>query len=258
MMNRNRFINALIILQVTILLLGNSVIISAKQQVTIYGDDAYPPYSYQEHNKPKGIYVEVLKRAFSNMTDYEVTIKMIPWNIGLSCIKRGECMALFPPYYAEDRLAWIKLSEPVLKEEIVVFGIIKNLKGKTKWPQDFMGSQIGINKGFSLNAMGGNFFADLCNSGKITVQEADNNEYNLMKLENGRIDYYLNDRLIDISKHPSIGRGIVAKTNYGHLGFTKKGEKFNYLSDFKKQFNAIIQKMKLSNEIEKMIESHLE
>ena len=260
-MNKNGLIKknyAFILMQILIFLLGNSVMTCAKQLVTIYGDDSYPPYSYQENNKPKGIYVEVLKKVFSEMPEYEVTFKMTPWNLGLSCIKRGECLALFPPYYDEDRRPWMLLSEPILKEEVVVFGKIEKLKGKTKWPQDFLGSQIGLNKGFSLDALGGNDFFDACKAGKIIVQEARNNEYNLKKLEKGRIDFYLNDRLIDISKHPSIAQGIVTKTNYGHLGFTRNDKKFNYLSDFKKQFDSIIIQMKSSKQIEKMIEKYLE
>jgi polar amino acid transport system substrate-binding protein len=249
--------DAFIIMQIIIFLLGTCVITCAKQQVTIYGDDAYPPYSYQENNRPKGIYVEILKHAFSEMPDYEVTIKMTHWNLGLSCIKRGECMALFPPYSVENRFPWMQLSEPILKEEIVVFGKIEKLKGKTKWPQDFLGSQIGLNKGFSFDALGGNGFVEACKSGKIFVQEARNNEYNLKKLEKGRIDFYLNDRLIDTSKHPSIVRGLVTKTNYGHLGFTRNDKNFNYLFNFKKQFDSIIQKMKSSNQIEKIIAKYL-
>jgi len=242
---------------ISILFWGEQCLLWATQTVTIYGDDDYPPYSYIEDNKPKGIYVAVLKQVFTKMPDYNVSFRMVSWKLGLACIKRGECMALFPPYFAENRLPWMLYSEPVLSEQILVFGKLEKLKGKTKWPQDFLGYHIGLNSGFNYTALGGNAFADACRTGKIIVQEAENNDLNLKKLEKGRIDFYLNDRLIDISNYPSIVRGIVANTNFGHLGFTRKDAKFKFLSDFRKQFNSIIKEMKTSNQIEKIVQSYI-
>jgi len=236
---------------------NSPVIVCAKQLVTIYGDNNYPPYSFQENDQPIGIYFDVLKLVFSKMPDYEVKVKMIPWKLGTSCLKRGECMALFPPYYVKDRLPWMQLSEPILKEDIVVFGKAEKLKGKASWPQDFMGFQFGLNRGFNTYGLGGDAFGDACKAGKIIIQEAKNNDHNLKKLEKGRIDFYLNDRLIDISKYPSIKRGIVVSSNYGHLGFTKKEENFKYLTDFKKKFNIIIKQIKASNQIEKIVQSYI-
>ena len=60
----------------------------AKQEVLVYGDINYPPYSFEEDGKPKGIYVDILKAAFAHMPDYDVTIKMIPWKRGLEYIRK--------------------------------------------------------------------------------------------------------------------------------------------------------------------------
>jgi len=232
-------------------------IVYARQQVTIYGDDNYPPYSFAENDQPKGIYFEVLKLAFAKMPDYDVQIRMIPWKRGLSCLKRGACLALFPPYYAEKRLSWMMLSEPILEEQILVFGKAEKLKGKTKWPQDFLGFQIGMNNGFSPQALGGNAFGEAFEAGKVVIQEAKNNDHNLRKLEKDRIDFYINDRLIDISKYPSVKRGLVTNINYGHLGFTRKYENFKYLHDFKQKFDTIIKEIKASDQIEKIVKKYL-
>jgi polar amino acid transport system substrate-binding protein len=252
---KNNF--ALFIILILMLVLGEQSLIWAKQAVTIYGDNDYPPYSYIEDNKPKGIYVDVLKLVFTKMPDYEVSFSMVSWNFGLACIKRGECMALFPPYIAENRLPWMLYSEPILSEQVVVFGKKEKLKGKTKWPQDFFGYHMGLNRGFHYRAMGGKSFADACRTGKIKLQEAESNDLNLRKLEKDRIDFYLNDRLIDISMYPSIVRGIVVKKNLGHLGFTRNDAKFKFLSDFRKQFNSNIKEIKASNQIEKIIQRYI-
>jgi len=241
---------------VLIILIINSLgydVIFAKQNVTIYGDDNYPPYSYLENGQAKGIYVDVLKLTFSKMPEYKVIIKMTPWKRGLSCIKRGECLALFPPYQVEKRRPWMMLSEPILEEQIVVFGTVEKLKEKTKWPQDFLGFQIGLNNGFSPHALGGHAFGEACKAKKIVIQEAKSNDHNLKKLETGRIDFYLNDRLIDISKYPTIKRGTVTNVNYGHLGFTRVNKNFKYLYDFKNKFDTIIKEIKQSNQIENII-----
>ena len=247
-------------LSLLMLLLINFIghgIVYARQQVTIYGDDNYPPYSFAENDQPKGIYFEVLKLVFAKMPDYAVQIKMISWKRGLSCIKRGACLAIFPPYFAEKRLSWMMLSEPILEEKVIVFGKAEKLKGKIKWPQDFLNYQIGLNNGFSPHALGGNAFGEAFEAGKVIIQEAKNNDHNLRKLEMGRIDFYLNDRLIDISKYPSVKRGIVTNVNYGHLGFTRKDENFKYLYDFKQKFNTIIKEVKATNQIEIIVKKYL-
>ena len=245
------------ILLVLVVYLFSQSFVFAKEQVIIYGDDNYPPYSFEKNREPKGIYVKVLKSAFSDMPDYNVTIKMVPWKRGLAYIKRGQGLALFPPYYSEKRKQWMLFSEPILKEQVIVFGTKEKLNGKAIWPEDFYGYKIGLNRGFGLYAVGGDKFGDACKAGKIKIQEANNNDQNLKKIKYGRIDFYINDRLIDISQYPSIKRGVVANINYGYLGFTKKNEIFSFKSDFIEKFNRSIKKMKESGEIKKIIETYL-
>ncbi len=244
------------ILLVLCVLFMNSMLF-AKQQVTIYGDDSYPPYSYKENNEAKGIYVDILKLAFSKMENYEIIIKMIPWKRGLKYIKQGEAFALFPPYHDKDRLLWMIFSEPILKEEIIVFGKDVNLKGKTKWPDDFYGYTIGMNRGFTPYGVGGAAFGDAYTAGKIKIEEANTTEQNLKKLVRDRFLFYIYDKLLDIGPYPSIKRGIVINTNDGHLGFTKKNVNYMFMSDFKDTFNQIIKNLKNSNEIHEIIEKYL-
>jgi polar amino acid transport system substrate-binding protein len=230
----------------------------AKQQVVIVGDTSYPPYSYLEAGQPKGIYVDILKSAFSRMPDYEIEIKMLPWKNGMNSVKTGKNVGIFPPYYTEERIPWMLFSEPILKEEVVVFGKAENLEGKTQWPEDFFGNKFGVNQGFSPSSMGGDKFASAVKSGQIKLEEVGSNDQNLKKLKAGRIDFYLNDKMIDTSKFSSIKRGIVANLNNGYLGFTKKDENFKFIPDFKKQFDEIIKQMKESKEIDNIVQKYLQ
>ena len=71
------------------------------------------------------------------MPDYDVTINVMPWKRGLDAVRNGKAAAIFPPYRTEDRLHWMYLSEPILEEQIVVFGKAESFEGKTEWPDDF-------------------------------------------------------------------------------------------------------------------------
>jgi len=62
------------ILLAVLFLFGFAPMLQAKTAVTVYCDNNYPPYSYVENGETRGIYVEVLTKAFSRMEAYEVTI----------------------------------------------------------------------------------------------------------------------------------------------------------------------------------------
>ena len=234
-----------------------SPFLEAVQQVVVYGDNAYPPYSYEENGEPKGIYVDILRTAFSRMKEYKVEIKPIPWNRGIKDVKEGRSFALFPPYYTEKRDPWMLFSTPILQEKVIVFGIPEKLAGKTRWPEDFYGQRIGLNRGYNPFSMGGDDFGNAHQAGKIYIDEARNAKSNLKKLELDRIDFYINDQLTDISEHPLIVRGIVANINHGYLGFTKKTINFTYTEDFKKRFDFIIKQMISSGEVERILNDYL-
>ncbi len=251
------FKKSILLLLAAIFILFTQGIGFAKQKVIVVGDTSYPPYSYLEDGQPKGIYVDILKSAFSRMPDYEVEIKMLPWKNGMNSVKTGKHVAIFPPYFTEERVPWMLFSEPILKEEVVVFGKAEKLAGKTQWPKDFYGNKFGLNQGFNPSSMGGDKFANAVKAGKVKLEAVGNNDQNLKKRKAGRIDFYLNDKMIDTSKFSSIKRGVVANLNDGYLGFTKKDDKFKFIPGFKKQFDEIIKEMKESKEIDNIVQTYL-
>lgn len=239
----------------TLLICSNSAF--AAEKVVVYGDDSYPPYTYMDTatKTPMGIYVEILRAAFAKMPEYEVTIELVPWKNALNKVETGQGLAMFPPYYAEKRAVWMDYSEPVLAEKIVVYGVEDKLKGKSKWPDDFYGQTIGVNAGFNPESMGGKVFDEAIKAGKIKFDdEGKSNEMCLKKVAAGRLDFYLNDKLIDIKDAPTVLRSeILANENHGHLGFTKKADGFPYKADFKTKFDAIIKEMKQSGAIDAIV-----
>lgn len=121
--------------------------------VVVYGDDAYPPYSYEENGQAKGIYADILSAVFARMPDYQVTVSPIPWKRGLKMLKTGKGFALFPPYYYPDKRPYIfPYSTPILPEEVVVFCHPDRVRGRplTRWPDDYFGLKIGLNEAFEI------------------------------------------------------------------------------------------------------------
>lgn len=66
------------------------------QRVTIFADDAYPPYSYAENGRAVGIYPEILRAADVLMTEFEIELQPIPWRRGLKLLEAGRIFALLP------------------------------------------------------------------------------------------------------------------------------------------------------------------
>jgi polar amino acid transport system substrate-binding protein len=232
----------------------------AAQNVTVYGDDAYPPYSYQKGKEARGIYVDILKKAFAQMPDYNVTIELVPWKRAVKLVETGKGFAFFPPYYRPDLRPWVIHSEPILEEAVVVFCRDDVLASpRPDWPADYKGLTVGTNEGFSLGRKE-------AEQGIITLEEAGDNDKNVIKVANKRIDCYLNDRLAVLQtiqslkqagkyvegQHAGILEGAVVEQEYGHVGFATAGS-FPFRDDFVAKFNETIKQMKASGEIEAIV-----
>lgn len=225
------------------------------QTVEISGDKAYPPYSYFEKGEAKGVYVDVIKAAFEKMPDYEVKFNMVAWKRAIALIKSGKTVGFFPPFYNEERTAWTKFSEPILKETTVVFAKEETISGKVKFPEDFYGMKACLNRGFSPLNIGGEGFVKAIKDGKIELVEANDNKACLSRVARGLVGFYLSDQLIDISKFPKVKKGMMIKGNDGHVGFTLKGS-YPFMDDFQMKFNKVIKDMKASGEVDKILQNY--
>jgi len=248
----------------------SSSVSAADIKVTVYADDNYPPYSYQERGEIKGIYTEIIKAAFLKMKGYQIEIKALPWKRGLKMLEDGKGFAIYPPYYRPKERPYIwPYSIPILDERVVVFCRAEILENSLRphWPEDYYGLRIGINAGFDL---GGNKFWNAVKEGKIKVEEAMGNRENLLKLGLKRTDCYMNGRLSILwelkqlkragkyeegSNHAKLVEGATVSIEQGFLGFTNKDKgKFDYKDDFVKKFDAVIYEMRKSGKLQKMID----
>lgn len=243
----------------------------AKQQkVTIFADDAYPPYSYSEDGRAVGIYPEIVHAADNLMTEFEIDLQPIPWKRGVKQVETGRIFGLLPPYYRPQIRPNIHpYSDPILDEEVVVFcqnSWISKRKS-TEWPKDFYGLIIGMNDGFSL---GGQAFWQAVEEKKIEVKYANGNRINLLKLRAERIDCYINDRISILwevtrlkrdSNMDTVNFSMAARISLeqGYIGFTNQNlEQYPYQSQFVAAFNSAIAELKSSGQLDKIVNRYIE
>ena len=229
----------------------------ASEVVELSGDKNYPPYSYEEKGVPKGIYVDILKAAFEQMPEYKLKLKMMAYQRAINMTKEGLTVGFFPPYYGVERTAWTKFSEPILGETTVVFAKEDTLKTKKRYPEDFYGTTLCLNRGFNQLLLGGEKLSKAIKENKIKLIEGDDNQACLSRVVRGMADFYINDQLIDTKKFPIIKKGMKAKENFGHVGFTLQDKNYPYMKDLQNRFNAIIQKMKDNGQIEEILKKYL-
>ncbi|KJY84037.1 ABC transporter substrate-binding protein [Vibrio galatheae] len=239
--------------------------------VTVYGDDAYPPYSYLENGEQKGIYPEILRAVFAKMPDYVVTITLLPWRRGLKMLEVGEGFALFPPYYYSDKRAYISpYSDPILEEEVVVYCNPNKVASRklSQWPDGYFGLTIGINEGYAL---GGDAFWAAVTQGDIFVKEAKGTKSSLINLYKNRVDCYINDRLsilweIKLLTVQGVFKPDWALTlatsvggEHGYLGFGDvANEKYPFKEEFIRQFNQALHTLKQDGSIDAVLANYLE
>lgn len=239
------------------------------QSVTIYVDDAYPPYSYAVNGVAFGVYPALLARIFAAMPGYHVALQPVPWKRGLRLLEQGEGFALAPPYYRPGERPWMDYSAPIMLESVVMFcnEAVAARIGAPRWPDDYYGLRVGINSGFLL---GGPAFHAARRGSKIIVEEARGTDENLKKLLLGRIDCYMNDRsaiqhaLLRARAEDAYQRaarivetGIVSQ-EHGYLGFTRlHGERWTFRADFIRQFNLVLEELRRSGELAQIAEREL-
>ncbi len=233
--------------------------LQAVQNVTIYCDEGYPPYSFIQGNTAQGIYVDILQTAFSQMPDYKVTITPVPWKRGLDLVKSGDGLALFPPYFRPKERPWLDYSVNLLDEELVVFIKDKNASNFKEYPKDFIGKRIAINAGFSV--------INTEDKGKFIIDEGKDNKICILKLNMDRVDAYINDRnailyeIVNLKKTGELKEdkgkiisGALVSKETAYLAFTNQDKgTFPFKKDFQDKLKVQLDKMRKSGEINKIV-----
>jgi polar amino acid transport system substrate-binding protein len=234
--------------------------------VTVYADAGYPPYSYEKDGKPAGLYYDIAQAAFNHMKGYKIEVRAVPWKRGMAMIRSGTGFALYPPYMNTKDEPWTwPYSQPLFEEHVVAYcrKEVIAAKPRKRWPEDFYGLTIGNNAGFIV---GGEAFDVAVKAGHLRIEEGKDSETNIIKLGMKRIDCYINDRVsiqwtlrqlkaagkyAEGGTHAELAEAIQIAARQGYLGYTSRDKgRYTYKSDFVKQFDAAIQQMKRSGEMD--------
>ncbi len=159
------------------------------------GDDAFPPYSYEENNKLQGIDVDIIKEMAERL-NLDIAIRLVPWKRLIKMTQDGQCDGSFSLFHTKNResFALYAFSQPIhvsrfplffRKDKIIQFNTIEDLYGKT----------IGINRGFSISEA----FDSAVEQGKIIVNTENQVDENILLTASGIIDGFTNN--YDVTKY---------------------------------------------------------
>lgn len=235
------------------------------QEVVVYCDNNYAPYSFAKDGKASGIYTDIFTKAFSRMKGYEVTIKPVPWKRGVKLMEEGKGFALYPPYYRPKIRPFMDYPVPILDEGYSILTAKASAgDGSKKWPDDFAGKKIGTNAGFSIPDV------DTAKGMGVKVEESATSRQNLLKLISGRIDGYISDKnamlwelkqLKDKGEYggdPALAVAGNISEEQGYMGFTNRDNgAFGFKDDFVTQFVKVINDMKANGEIQAILDAYI-
>jgi len=241
------------------------------QKVTILADDSYPPYSYVENNKLKGIYIDIIKAAAQLIEQkYKVKVTAIPWKRGLLELREGTSLALLPPYKHIEKRSYIwPYSVPIMKESVVVFcqkgiDIFEYFKPQTI--NNNAALVMGMNAGYLILDKK---LEQAKKQKNIVISENKSTYSNIMKLYHKRLDCYLNDKLStlwefsEMKKDKNINFNhikevLLVMTETAHIGYTNNPtHKFLFKDDFILRMDQALSIVISSNEYQKIINKYV-
>ncbi|TDF35631.1 transporter substrate-binding domain-containing protein [Alteromonadaceae bacterium M269] len=119
-------------------------------KVTFYADDSYPPYSYIENGKAKGVYADIIEAISADLPDYEIELVAANWEVGKAKVESGEILGLVGAYFhAHDWPYMYPYSYPLNQETVVtVCGENTFNKETREWPVEYKGLLVGNVAGY--------------------------------------------------------------------------------------------------------------
>jgi len=205
-------------------LYGGQTPVKGETSVTLslIQDGNFPPYMYVADGKPLGLYADIVRELDTRLPDIKVSLEAAPWNRAKYLVSSGRRAGLVGTYYRpRDRPYLTAYSIPIWTEETAVFCRKGIAEPDWSFPSDYAGLRFGNNEGFK--SPGAAFFA-MVDAGQISLEEASLPD-NLRKLENSRIDCYVQDVAVteaEIAKagYSNIERITVLTSEPVHIGFT--------------------------------------
>lgn len=252
-----------------------SPVLGENIEVTIHVDGDYRPFSYSDKGEAKGMYIDVLRTAFSRMKGFDVKMQPVPWKRGKKMMETGRGFGLTPVFFhGHDWPYLYPYSLPFYTETIIALCQESVLKSPGKnWPQDYIGLKVGNVAGF--DGWGGEEFRMLVQQGKIQYEEAKGSKENILKLAYGRLDcIMMEEKAFDFvfkqlkasgayieGQHVPIKKCAVIGQDPVYIGYSmpaRKAGTYPFQFDFMQAFDSVIYKMAKNGEIDQIMNAYQE
>jgi polar amino acid transport system substrate-binding protein len=218
--------------------LVSSLCLAGERKLDIVADN-YPPY-YSEDLPNGGFMTEIVAEAFKRV-GYDVEVKFRPWKRALEEAKAGMHDGIYTLWHREEREEWFVYSDPISpvteigfyrrKEEDISFETFEDLKPYT----------IGVGRGYATPPG--------FDEASLKTSLAKDDEQNLRKLQAGRINLALTDKLVAkhiiYTKIPDAFSDLewlvpTVHVETNHLALSKKSDNYEtLLADFNRGLREI-------------------
>ncbi len=203
---------------VAILLLGFGVFSAkAADGLSIAACEAFPPFTYAAEingkidiSHPTGFDSEIIDEIFAQTDGLKLkSFKIYPWKNGLNGTFEGKYDAILPTIENSEREKKLYFPKEHISAGVYKLFILKKNAGKLKYDsfRNFKGYKVGMLRGLAIPD-------DLqaANKKDKFLREAKNAEINLKMLEDGKIDYFMEDYLVamEIIKQMGLSDKVIA------------------------------------------------
>lgn len=151
------------------------------QALTIYVDEANPPFMYRAEDHAAGIYPDIV-RAISARAGLNVKIVPVPWRRALFHLDNGDG-AVAGIYKNLERQKKYAFSDAIHREGLMIYRLKGEFDRETKI-EDLSGLNVGVIRGWSY----GDAFDRARASGLFETSEAAGDDQNFAMLTSKRID----------------------------------------------------------------------
>ncbi|MFK7845173.1 MAG: substrate-binding periplasmic protein [Rhodothermales bacterium] len=211
----------------------------------------WPPF-YGENLDDNGFMTEIIREALSR-SGYDVKIDFLPWKRALASAQSGKHDGLFTVWYREEREEWFVFSDALPSNQLAFLKRKGNPIDSSNF-EDLKGQNIGVVRGYAPPPG----FAE---AGLKTSEARDDLE-NLRKLEKGRVDLILADKIVAQHLINTAVSEMGAEVEWidppvhediQYLVFSKKAENYQKLKD---AFNKSLAEMTEDGVLERIMAKH--
>ncbi len=153
----------------------------AQQDLVLLSLENFPPYSWEENGKARGINVEAIEEV-RRRSGLPIKITLVPWKRRLSQVQKGEVVGAFLSFRTPEREAYAYYMEPPIHYSTYKIFVRKGEEFSFSSIQDLYGKTIAKNRGFHIT----DDFEMAVKNQNIDVIEANNMKKGLELLIRGR------------------------------------------------------------------------